>query len=147
MSCHSELSVTSSEGEEGGRGAATSPHSNGELLTNGEEAEMEVDEEEKETTEDEVVDMERNPVAIEKILAFGRDLQALHTRLAAGHSADTLKTLLQVIECVCVAEFVFSCGRIRSVCWPIQTLDQVLLGICWTPSRESQSVLHSTPPF
>ena len=94
-------------GEEGGRGGGgggESPYSNGEVLTNGEEVDMEVDEGEGEgeevkerTVEEEVIDVERNPVAIEKILAFGRDLQALHTRLSSGHSNDILKTLLQVI--------------------------------------------------
>ena len=105
LSCHSELSVSS--GEEGGRGGGggESPYSNGEIITNGEEADMEVDgeegeEEEKERMveeEEEVIDVERNPVAIEKILAFGRDLQALHTHISSGHSNDDhLKTLLQV---------------------------------------------------
>ncbi|CAI8038699.1 Ran-binding protein 9 [Geodia barretti] len=105
LSCHSELSVSSGEvGEEEGRGGGggESPYSNGEVMTNGEEADMEVDgdegEEEKERMieeEEEVIDVERNPVAIEKILAFGRDLQTLHTRVSSGHSNDHLKTLLQ----------------------------------------------------
>ena len=108
LSCHSELSVSSGEvGEEEGRGGGggESPYSNGEVMTNGEEADMEVDgdegEEEKERMieeEEEVIDVERNPVAIEKILAFGRDLQTLHTRVSSGHSNDHLKTLLQVKE-------------------------------------------------
>ena len=89
-------------GEEEGRGGGggESPYSNGEIITNGEEAAMEVDgveeEEEKVEEEEEVIDVERNPVAIEKILAFGRDLQALHTLISPGHSNDHLKTLLQV---------------------------------------------------
>lgn len=86
-------------GEMGRMGGGDSPFSNGEVLTNGEETEMEVDGEigrrEEGVTED-PVDVGHGPVAIEKILAFGRDLQALHTQLTSGNPSETLKTLLQV---------------------------------------------------
>ena len=89
---------------EGGRGGA-SPLSNGEVLTNGDVMEMEVDgddgdrgrgEEEEGEGSDEVINEDRSPVAIEKILAFGRDLQALHSRLSSEQPNNHLKTLLQV---------------------------------------------------
>lgn len=84
-------------GEMGRTGEGDSPFSNGEVLTNGEETEMEIDGEvgRREVAED-PVDIDHTPVAIEKILAFGRDLQALHTQLSAGNPSESLKTLLQV---------------------------------------------------
>ena len=151
MSCHSELSVSSSEG-----GGGDSPYSNGEILTNGEEAEMEVEEEggrrRESTAEEEVVEEERNPIDTEKILAFGRDLQSLLTRLSPGHSSDHLKTLLQVREslvlCTSRASSTSSeCSRTPSVSWPTLTPTPVQLGISWTPFRENQSVQRSTRPY
>ena len=105
--------MSSGEGEEGGGeggrgGGGDSPFSNGEVLTNGEEVEMEVDGEEGRREEvdgeggrgeevmEEPIDVDSNPVDIEKILSFGRDLQALYTQLSSGRPSDTLKTLLQV---------------------------------------------------
>ena len=107
MSCHSELSVSSGDGEdmrEGGRGEGgdSSPFSNGEVITNGEEADMEIDgeervREEEEEEEGEVIETDHSSVPIEKILAFGRALQALHAQITSTtHPSDNLKTLLQV---------------------------------------------------
>ena len=73
-----------------------SPFSNGEVLTNGEEADMEVDGEEDREDGGNVETEDCGPVPIEKILAFGRDLQSLHTKLSSSHPGDQLKTLLQV---------------------------------------------------
>ena len=118
MSCHSELSVSSAEGEDGGGeggrgGGGDSPFSNGEVLTNGEEVEMEVDGEGGRREEvdgeegrgeegmDEPIDIDSNPVDIEKILKFGRDLQSLYTQLSSGRPSDNLKTLLQVCVPCC----------------------------------------------
>ena len=85
-------------GEMGRMGGGDSPFSNGEVLTNGEETEMEVDGEigRREGVREDPVEVDHTPVAIEKILAFGRDLQALHTQLSSGNPSETLKTLLQV---------------------------------------------------
>ena len=44
------------------------------------------------------MDFDSNPVAIERILSFGRDLQALYTRLTATKPNEQLKTMLQVGE-------------------------------------------------
>ena len=109
LSCHSELSVSSGEGEEVGRGGeGDSPFSNGEVLTNGEDTEMEVDGDggggrREMGGREEPIDVDHNPVAIEKILAFGRELQALHTQLSAAHPRDHMKTLLQVYTCTSYA--------------------------------------------
>ena len=46
--------------------------------------------------EETAVDLCHNTVAIEKILAFGRDLQALFTKLTASKPNEQLHTLLQV---------------------------------------------------
>ena len=43
-----------------------------------------------------LVDLDRNPVAIEKVLGFGRDLQAHYSRLTTSKPNEQLKTLLQV---------------------------------------------------
>ena len=140
LSCHSEISISSSEGEmegerrggemEGGRGGeeagggrrerdGDSPFSNGDVLTNGDEMDMEVDgdegvrreeeegeEEEEEgrrkgregvqSSSEEPLDLDHNPVAIERILAFGRELQSLHTKLSGGSPSEQTKRLLQV---------------------------------------------------
>lgn len=42
------------------------------------------------------MDFDSNPVAIERILSFGRDLQALYTRLTSTKPNEQLKTMLQV---------------------------------------------------
>lgn len=104
--------MSSGEGEEvdgggGEMGGGDSPFSNGEVLTNGEETEMEVDGEgergeELEGDRGDPIDVDHSPVAIERILAFGRDLQALHTELSTGHPSDHLKTLLQVCWTYCL---------------------------------------------
>ena len=39
-----------------------------------------------------------NPVDIEKVLAFGRDLQSLFNQVTASKPNDKLKTMLQVCE-------------------------------------------------
>ena len=134
LSCHSELSCSSGEGEEGvvapppgSTPAGDSPFANGEVSMNGgglEESAMEVDgpastgtagESSREdkgqqcTTQSwyaagndsnycpaEAVDFDRNPVAIERLLTFGRDLQALYSRLTATHPNEQLKATLQV---------------------------------------------------
>ena len=101
--------MSSGEGEEVGRGGeGDSPFSNGEVLTNGEDTEMEVDgdggrREERDGEREEPIDVDHNPVAIEKILAFGRELQALHTQLSAANPRDHMKTLLQVYTCTSYA--------------------------------------------
>ena len=47
------------------------------------------------------VDFDRNPVAIERVLSFGQDLQALYGRLTASKPNDQLKNMLQVyIPCI-----------------------------------------------
>ena len=42
------------------------------------------------------VDLDTNPVAIERVLGFGRDLQALYSGLTASKPNEPLKTMLQV---------------------------------------------------
>ena len=42
------------------------------------------------------MDFDRNPVAIERLLTFGRDLQALYSRLTSTHPNEQLKATLQV---------------------------------------------------
>ena len=42
------------------------------------------------------IDFDQNPVAIERVLAFGRDLQALYTKLTSSKPNEQLKTMLQV---------------------------------------------------
>ena len=61
------------------------------LLLPGEEEEGEGGERGRGAT----VDLE-NPVDIEKVLAFGRDLQALFNQVTASKPNDKLKTMLQV---------------------------------------------------
>ena len=48
-----------------------------------------------------LVDLDRNPVAIEKVLGFGRDLQAHYSRLTISKPNEQLKTMLQVSTCTC----------------------------------------------
>ena len=43
-----------------------------------------------------VVDLDHNPVDIERVLAFGRELQSLFTKVTASKPNETLKTMLQV---------------------------------------------------
>ena len=42
------------------------------------------------------VDLDHNPVHIERVLAFGRDLQSLFNKVTATKPNDKLKTMLQV---------------------------------------------------
>ena len=43
-----------------------------------------------------VVDFDCNPVAIERLLSFGRELQGLYSHLASSKPSEDLKTMLQV---------------------------------------------------
>lgn len=43
-----------------------------------------------------VVDFDCNPVAIERLLSFGRELQGLFSHLTSSTPSEHLKTLLQV---------------------------------------------------
>lgn len=45
---------------------------------------------------DEVLDLDRNLLPIEGILEFGRDLQALYSRLVSNKANEQLQCLLQV---------------------------------------------------
>lgn len=42
------------------------------------------------------VDLDHNPMDIERVLAFGRDLQSLFSQVTASKPNDKLKTMLQV---------------------------------------------------
>ena len=42
------------------------------------------------------VDLDHNPVDIERVLSFGRDLQVLFSRITGSRHEDKLKTMLQV---------------------------------------------------
>lgn len=43
-----------------------------------------------------LVDFDRNPLAIERLLTFGRDLQTLYSRVTSSRPNEQLKTMLQV---------------------------------------------------
>ncbi len=44
------------------------------------------------------INLDSNPVAIERVLAFGRDLQAMYSGLKTNKVNEQLKTLLQVCK-------------------------------------------------
>ena len=90
------------------------------------------------------VDLE-NPVDIEKVLSFGRDLQALFNQVTASKPNDKLKTMLQVErerererEIVTIT-FSPSCFRIPLACWLTLILARVQLAISLILSRENRS--------
>ena len=47
-------------------------------------------------SEGEGLNFEQNPLAVEQLLGFGRELQALYSRLTESKPNDQLKELLQV---------------------------------------------------
>ncbi len=68
------------------------------FLQNGDapqDASMDVDQPERN-----LVNLDSNPVAIERVLAFGRDLQVMYSELKTNKPNKQLKTLLQVCKSI-----------------------------------------------
>ena len=61
--------------------------------------------EETQSSSERPLDLDHNPVAIERILAFGRELQSLHTKLSGANPSEQTKRLLQV-TCLVIVCFV-----------------------------------------